>query len=116
LTILWNQAQFWKQEKLGIEVKTGVDEVSLALVADALSRTYRSQAVTFAAGGGAVVSQNGLRILLDESRSGWPFETTVAPMIDRPPPLALEDALADVGARYGTKTRDVVAMQLEYSN
>ena len=39
---------FWNREQLGIELRPGVDEVSLALVADAWSRTYRSRAMTFA--------------------------------------------------------------------
>ena len=48
LTAIGNTAAFWSHEQLGIELKPGVDEVSLALVTDAWSRTYRSQAVTFA--------------------------------------------------------------------
>ena len=37
------------KEELGIGLTPGIDEVSLALVADAWSRTYRSRAMTFAA-------------------------------------------------------------------
>ena len=47
LTAIGNMLAFWNREQLGIELAPGVDEVSLALVADALSRTYRSRAVTF---------------------------------------------------------------------
>ena len=47
LTALGNTLAFWNHEQLGIELKPGVDEVSLALVADAWSRTYRSNAVAF---------------------------------------------------------------------
>ena len=57
LTAIGNTAAFWAHEQLGIELKEGVDEVSLALVTDAWSRTYRSQAVTFASAAGAQQSK-----------------------------------------------------------
>ncbi len=47
-TAIRNSLAFWNREEFGIELSAGVDEVSLALVADAWSRTYRSRAVTFA--------------------------------------------------------------------
>jgi hypothetical protein len=36
LTTIRNTLAFWNKEQLGIELAPGVDEVSLALVADAL--------------------------------------------------------------------------------
>ena len=56
LTAIRNVMAFWNREQLGIELSPGIDEVSLALVADAWSRTYRSRAVTFAATAGAQVT------------------------------------------------------------
>ena len=53
LTALGNTVAFWNREQLGIELTPGVDEVSLALVAEAWSRTYRSRAVTFSQANGA---------------------------------------------------------------
>ena len=47
LTAVRNTVAFWNREQLGLELTSGVDEVSLALVADAWSRTYRSRALTF---------------------------------------------------------------------
>ncbi len=44
LTVLRNAVASWRREALGIELSPGIDEVSLALVADAWSRTYRSRA------------------------------------------------------------------------
>ena len=63
LTVMGNTLAFWNREQFGIELAPGVDEVSLALVADAWSRTYRSRAVTFAGTAGALPTRNGLRIL-----------------------------------------------------
>ena len=66
LTAIGNTLAFWNREQLGMELTPGVDEVSLALVADAWSRTYRSRAVTFAGTAGALETRNGLRILPDQ--------------------------------------------------
>jgi transcriptional regulator GlxA family with amidase domain len=114
--ILTNKSAFWKHETLGLELKPGVDEVSVALVADALSRTYRSRVETFAAEGAALATKSGLRIVPDGARTAWEAETQLEPMWERPPPMALDGALAEVAKRYGKKTRTIVATQLELSN
>jgi putative intracellular protease/amidase len=72
LTAIRNTMAFWSREQLGIELVPGVDEVSLALVADAWTRTYRSRAVTFAATSKPQQSRNGLRIYPDQVASNWP--------------------------------------------
>ena len=72
LTAIANTAAFWNREQLGIELRPGVDEVSLALVAEAWSRTYRSRAVTFASAAGAHQTRNGIRILPDQVATNWP--------------------------------------------
>jgi hypothetical protein len=68
LTAVSNTPAFWNHEQLGLEPMRGVDEVSLALVADAWSRTYRSRAITFAGTAGAQQSRNGIRIFPRSSR------------------------------------------------
>ena len=114
LTVLGNVLAFWKREKLGIELSPGIDEVSLALVADAWSRTYRSRALTFAAREGAVESRNGVRIIPDGASSAGTFDRQLPSLEQRKPARALDEALAAIEARYGPRTADVVAMQLEY--
>jgi putative intracellular protease/amidase len=114
LTAIGNTAAFWTHERLGIELKEGVDEVSLALVADAWSRTYRSQAVTFASAAGAQQTRSGIRILPDAVATTWPAERLLPSVGDRKPAEALDDALQGIATRYGTRTTDFVAMQLEY--
>jgi putative intracellular protease/amidase len=114
--VLTNKAAFWTHETLGLELTPGIDEVSVALVADALSRTYRSRVVTYAADGGARVTKSGLKLVPDETRTGWTADTQLAPIWERPPPLALDSALAEIAKRYGRKTRAIVATQLEKSN
>jgi len=115
LTAIGNKLAFWNREQLGIEVAPGVDEVSLALVADAWSRTYRSRAVTFAGAAGAVETMGGIRILPDRVAASWPAERLLPAIGVRQPANALDDALRGITGRYGTRTANMVAMQLEYS-
>jgi hypothetical protein len=113
MTAIRNSLAFWDRETFGIELSTGVDEVSLALVADAWSRTYRSRAVTFAPTIAPRESRNGVQIVPDRVASSWPAATRSSP-VNRPPAKALDEALEAIGARYGARTTDFVAMQLEY--
>jgi len=114
LTAIGNTAAFWTHEQLGIELKAGVDEVSLALVADAWSRTYRSQAVTFAGTADARQTRNGIRILPDQVATNWPAERLLPEIGNAKPAEALDSALGGIAVRYGAGTTDFVAMQLEY--
>jgi putative intracellular protease/amidase len=112
-TVIGNRLAFWGQETLGIPLAPGIDEVALALAADAWSRTYRSRAVTFADTPAALPGRGGLRILPDEVASDWPAERQL-PFGGRKPAEVLDQALQAIAARYGAGTAYVVAMQLEY--
>ena len=114
LTAIRNTLAFWSHEQLGLELAPGVDEVSLALVADAWSRTYRSRAVTFAATAGAQRTRGGIGILPDQVAASWPAERLLPAVGERQPAGALDQALQGIAARYGMRTADFVAMQLEY--
>ena len=114
MTAIRNTLVFWDHEQLGMELQPGVDEVALALVADAWSRTYRSHAVTVAATAGALESRNGIRILPDQAAASWPTERRVPSIGGTPPAKALDEALQAIASRYGSGTADFVAMQLEY--
>jgi putative intracellular protease/amidase len=114
LTAIGNTLAFWTHEQLGLEVGPGIDEVSLALVADAWSRTYRSRAVTFADADQAHASLNGIRIIPDRVTANWPAQRLLPPIASPKPASALDAALGAIAARYGTPTADFVAMQLEY--
>jgi putative intracellular protease/amidase len=113
LTAIGNALAFWKHETFGMELPSGIDEVALALVADAWSRTYRSRAVTFAGTAEARPTRNGVRIVPDRVAMNWPIRRRLPPVRQRPS-QALDDALQEITARYGMRTADFVAMQLEY--
>jgi putative intracellular protease/amidase len=112
LTAMRNVLAFWNHEQFGIELSPGIDEVSLALVADAWSRTYRSRAVTFSRNSGALASRSGMRILPHLVTADWPSQRLSIGSAQ--PAIALDAALDGIEARYGTHTADFVAMQLEY--
>src|SRR5690606_1928207 len=92
-TVLANRLAFWNRETVGIELQPGMDEASLALVADAWSRTYRSQAISLGISNAPVTTRNGVRIIPDELVSNWPDGERVALAPSRKPVCALEGAL-----------------------
>ncbi|MEX2208537.1 MAG: DJ-1/PfpI family protein [Myxococcota bacterium] len=106
-----NGASVWSHERVGIPVADGVDEASLALVADALARTWRSTPVALASAP-RVMTRYGLRLATSEA----PVDRTLAlPRTDSPAVPYLEFALADIERHYGAATADFVALQLEYA-
>jgi len=114
-TALTNKLAFWSHQEIGIPIDTGVDEVALALVADAYSRTYRSQALALAASNQPVVSQRGLAIRPDRVQSAAQrVDHTLELQSDRPPVALFEMALQEIKQRYGSATAAFVALQLEY--
>jgi putative intracellular protease/amidase len=114
LTAIGNSLAFWRRETLGIELSQGVDEVSLALVADAWSRTYRSRVMTFATGADAVESRGGIRIVPDQVNTSASAVPVPGAPLARKPADALDETLKAIGERYREDTADFVAMQLEY--
>src|SRR5690606_6796692 len=101
LTAMGNRLAFWNRETFGIRLEPGIDEVALALVADAWSRTYRSHALTFAAGASAVETQNGLHIIPDRTAADWPKAETLSAAQGRRPKEALDETLRQIATRYG---------------
>jgi Transcriptional regulator containing an amidase domain and an AraC-type DNA-binding HTH domain len=114
-TVMANRFAAWDHENWGMELRSGQDEVALALVADAWSRTYRSTVATFSEGGRPVISRNGVHIIPDQPAA--PVAAARFPelsLAERPPALLLNDTLEAISRRYGARTAEVVAMQLEY--
>jgi len=114
MTAIRNTMAFWRREQVGIELTAGIDEVSLVLVADAWSRTYRSRAVTFARTSEPIVTRNGIRVIPDRVGDAWPSRRTLPSVTNQPPATALDSTLHAIAVRYGAATADFVAMQLEY--
>jgi putative intracellular protease/amidase len=111
MTAAINWTALWRHEKIIFPVFDGVDEIALALSADAWSRTYRSSAIATHGARDSIHSKRGLIIEIESS------DTTNAymPHVYSEAPLhALDSTLADIAQRYGPRTAEFVAVQLEY--
>lgn len=115
ITGLLNKAMFWRHEQLGIDAAAGVDEISLAITADAWSRTRRSWAYSVAESPQPIVTKRGLTLLPDRQfGSGTPL-TMLPSTDDLPATHALDRALTGIEQRYGGGTAALVAVQIELS-
>lgn len=110
-----NWLAFWAHEEIGIPISNGVNEIALAVTADAYSRTYRSNVVSVASSKDEVRTRGGLVIVPDRlvDSPGAPHRA-LPPIGDVKPVAALDAALRDIAGKYGQPTSDFVALQLEY--
>jgi putative intracellular protease/amidase len=113
-TVMGNVLAFWQRETFAIPVAAGFDAVSVALAADAWSRTYRSGVFTIADSAGSVVDRTGIRLMPDRQGPVPPGTPLVEIPSGTAPATVLDSNLAAIGQRYGDATEQVVAMQLEY--
>jgi putative intracellular protease/amidase len=109
-----NILSFWGHEKVGLRVEPGVDEVALALTADAWSRTYRSQAQTVSLTNSELLTRSGIGLLADHVGAPSNLKFVSSPIGAAQPAKALDVALGDIARRYGNPTASFVALQLEY--
>lgn len=105
-----NWLAVWRHEIVEMPVDGGFDEISVAFMADAWSRTFRSEALATHASG-AVRSRHGLLI---ETETVSESEHYVLPVYTGTPASALDAALEAITGRYGASTADFVALQFEY--
>jgi putative intracellular protease/amidase len=109
VTGLSNLAAVWRHEDLVVQVERGFNEIGLALQADAWSRTFRSRLSAFNEGG-EVVSSAGLVFVTEVDRR----DTIEIPKVDATGEAALEEALNAIEQRYGARSAEFVALQLEH--
>lgn len=111
-----NWLSFWGKEIIGLPIENGVDEIDLAISADALSRTYKSKAYSFALlNTEPIVSKRGLVIMPDiMNPNNESIDRTVVLNKSLSPEELLEQRLSDIEHWYGKRTADFVALQLEY--
>lgn len=100
---------------IGVPVVDGVDEIALALTADAYSRTYRSNVYTLAKSAEGIRTRHGLTLLPDRILdSGHPPDRILPEFDATPSAQVLDKTLADIALTYGKSTASFVALQLEY--
>lgn len=106
---------FHSRRSVGVTVAPGVDEIALALTADAYSRTGRSQAYAVATSGGPIKARNGLVIIPDRVSGGPdPVDQTLPAFDATPSTKFLDKALAGIASSFGKTTAYGVALAFEY--
>lgn len=96
----------WNKERVRLAADDGLDEVGLALEADAWSRTSRSRGAAVTPEGRTLITRAGLRVATEPSFT-TDFDVPVGVR-------ALDRTLTDIEARFAAPSASFVAVQLEY--
>lgn len=102
------------KQRIGIPLNDGMDEINLAILADAYSRTGRSQAVALGATIEPVASRYGLRFSPDAVTGTDAVDVVLPPLGNTVPGMVFDTTLASIEARYGRRTAYGVALDFEY--
>lgn len=103
------------QVTLGIPVKTGDDEIALALTAESYSTTGITMAFAVAASKAPLRLAHGLIVLPDIVAGGpKPVDRMLAPLSAHQASRALDIALRDISKTYGRQAARYVALFMEY--
>ena len=103
---------FHKPQVLGIPVSAGVDEVALALTADAYTRTNRAHAYALGASQAPVETLHGLALLPDRTDARSLHHQVAVPAGKSG--LVLDRVLREIEHSYGWQTAYGVALDFEY--
>ncbi len=109
-----NFLTFWRRGTVGIPVSAGVDEIALALTSNAYASTPLVQVRTLAADKAPIVMRQGLRLLPDGVFGDVPAASMLPSLTTDAPAGAIDRALADIDARYGSNAAHIVRLELEY--
>jgi transcriptional regulator GlxA family with amidase domain len=113
-TFLRNWLSFWRHETIGVPVSAGVDEIVLALTADAYSRTAVSTVTTVGTNEKEVRSRHGLLIHANKAAATAGVDHMLPALRSDSPAATLDRVLAHIASRYGRPTGDIVALTVEY--
>lgn len=104
-----NKVAFWQQEQWSVDVKEGMDDVALALAADAWTRTGRVSVDASAAG--PVKLGSGMTLFAQPTEQQMP-RVPLEPSLKSV--QQLDRTLCDIAERFGDAKQDRVRMELEY--
>ncbi len=106
---------FHSMQHIGVPVAAGVDEIALAITADAYSRTGRSHAHALAASNDPVTTRHGLVLLPDRvTGDKAPMDVVLPALQPAPSAQVFDTVLASIATRYGRNTAYGVALDFEY--
>lgn len=110
-----NIAAFWRHETLRVELAPGMDDLRLALLADAYARSYRTSVVAAAPRPQPVRLASGLAYLPEPiPPAGLSLPLPLGALTARGDTPVLDAILHEMAVRYGPATARFVALQLEY--
>jgi putative intracellular protease/amidase len=104
-----NKMAFWQRERWSVDVADGMDDVALALAADAWSRT--GSVTVDAAAAGSVTLSSGMTLVAQPSEQQMP-RLPLQPSLKSV--QQLDRTLCDIAERFGDARLDRVRMELEY--
>lgn len=101
-------------QTIGVPLAPGVDEITLAVAADAYSRTGRSHALSIAPTASPVASRHGLVFLPDVVGASKTVDVVLPQLMAIAPGKVFDTTLAGIAERYGRRTAYGVALDFEY--
>ncbi len=108
-----NYLSFWRHQQRLLNLYPGIDEVALALQADAYSRTYQSSVLSYHATATEISSLNGLRFVPDR-QALTATSQFLAPLANFSAIRVLQQTLAQIAAEQGEHNCHLVRLLLEY--
>jgi putative intracellular protease/amidase len=103
-----------RHETVGIRVAAGIDEVSLAFVADAYASTQLASVAALSESGASVVTANGMKLVPDGAVSGSKVDLVLDSQMNQKPALAFNEAFEAIAKRYGDAFASLSRLALEY--
>lgn len=115
LTLARNKL-FSRPEQLGLALEPGMDDLTLALGADAFNRTRRAKAVSLSATSAPVRTRHGLEIIPDQLMANDAADVANFRLLQLGTPARPLDSILDrIAAMYGRGTAKLVADEMEYA-
>lgn len=107
---------FHHTDTIGVPIFEGVDEIALALTADAYSATLRSHVYALGQSNAAIKTLSGLMLVPNKVIGQGPQLDRILPeWVAVPPMQALDQAIEDINKKYGPSTARFVMLEGEYS-
>lgn len=113
LAVTYTNRWFSRTDLLGLHVVEGVDEIALAVTADAYSRTGRSMLHALSPSSDPVRTRSGMQIVPD-TLDGQQLDFTLPDLDGGFSADAFPKAIAGITRRYGLTTAYGVALNFEY--
>jgi putative intracellular protease/amidase len=110
VNFLLNKAAFWRDEQWNIDVQDGMDDITLALTADAWTRTGHVE-VAATSPSNRVTLRSGVVLMTQPAVEGTPRVPLAGTL---KPVQQLDRTLCEIGERYGEAQREWAMLELEY--